>query len=629
MKMKQRWGWMGWLLFSCLYAWSQPSRPLIVADKEENAFRLMTYNIRNGVDISGKFQLETVAGVIRTVSPDVVAVQEVDSVTGRNGGVDVLKELGEQCMMYRTFSSLFETAGGKQGLGVLSKERPLGHRSLALPGREEARGVLLVEFKDFVLCCTQLSKNEEDRMASVPFIFDFIKEIRKPVFLAGDMNCDFLSPSQNAIQSKFRLLNDYKEVTIPVINEPNIPYACIDFIYGYREGYKYAVLGKQVIRVPGFDHYPVYADIRISTPGDKIFRAGPYLQKAVDDGITVCWLTNVPAYSWVEYGKEGRLDRKKQLYVDGQMLCNNRNHQFRLSGLEPGVTYSYRICSREILSYGAYSKDFGYTAYSDVHTFTLPEKNQTDFTVLFFNDMHNNFELMSRFAGLVKEQQLAYDLVIYNGDCIDAPKDEAQTVEVLKSLIEIASAQTKPFILMRGNHEIRGAYSIGMRSLFDYINGTTFGAFNWGDTRFVLLDCGEDKPDSTWVYYGLNDFDQFRDDQARFLTEELNSRDFKEARRRVLVHHVPIYAGREGSYNPCYEKWGTILANAPFDICMNAHWHRFAYYPKKEVGNNFPIIVGGGHQLTDAYMLILQKQGNKLTFRAVDSAGKEKLKLEL
>lgn len=629
MRMKYKWSWMGWLLFSCLYAWSQPSRPLVVADKEENAFRLMTYNIRNGLDITGKLQLQTVAGIIRTATPDVVALQEVDSVTERSNGVDMLKELGEQCMMYRTFSSLFETEGGKHGLGVLSKERPLGHRSLALPGREEARGILLVEFKDFVLGCTQLSKNEADRMASVPLILDFIKEIRKPVFLAGDMNSDFLSPSQHAIQSKFRILNDYKEVTIPVINEPNIPYACIDFIYGYSEGYKYAVLGKQVIRVPGFDHYPVYADIRISTPEDKIFRTRPYLQKAVDDGITVCWLTNVPTYSWVEYGKEGRLDRKKQLYVDGQMLCNNRNHQFRLSGLEPGVTYSYRICSQEILSYGAYSKDFGYTAYSDVYTFTLPEKNQTDFTALFFNDMHNNFKLMSRFADLVKEQQLAYDLVIYNGDCIDAPKDEAQTVEVLKSLIEIASAETKPFILMRGNHEIRGAYSVGMRSLFDYINGTTFGAFNWGDTRFVLLDCGEDKPDSTWVYYGLNDFDQFREDQARFLAEELKSRAFKEARRRVLVHHVPIYAGREGSYNPCYEKWGAILADAPFDICLNAHWHRFAYYPKKEVGNNFPIIVGGGHQLTDAYMLVLQKQGNKLTFRAIDPEGKEKLKLEL
>lgn len=612
-----------------LYAWSQPSRPVIVPDKEANSFRFMTYNIRNGMDITGKMRIESVAETILRVAPDVVALQEVDSATQRSGGIDILKELGERCMMYRTFSPLFEVGGGTHGLGVLSKERPISHRTLALPGSEEARGMLLVEFKNYVLCCTQLSRNEEDRMASVSRMFDFIQDIRKPVFLAGDMNCDFLSLSQNAIQSKFRILNDYREATIPVINAPNIPYACIDFIYGYREGYSYAVLGTQVIRLPGFDHYPVYADVRISTPAGQLFRTKPYLQKAVDNGITICWLTNVPTHSWVEYGTNGRLDQKKQLYVDGQMLCNHFNHHFRLTDLEPGVTYSYRVCSREILSYGAYSKDFGETAYSEVYTFTLPKKDETDFTVLFFNDMHNNFDLMKRFAALVQEQNLPHDLVIYNGDCIDAPKDESQTVEVLQSLIDIASAETTPFILMRGNHEIRGAYSIGMRSLFDYINGTTYGAFNLGDTRFVLLDCGEDKPDSTWVYYGLNNFDQFREDQARFLAEELQSDAFKQAKRRVLVHHIPIYAGREGGYNPCYEKWHSLLADAPFDICMNAHWHRFSYFLKKEVGNNFPIIVGGGHQPKDAYLLMLQKQGNKLIFRALNPEGEEKMKLEL
>ena len=619
----------GLCLLSQLCAWAQPHRQVVVPEKEDNSLRFMTYNIRNGLDINGNAKYQNVADVILKVSPDVVAIQEVDSATQRSKGVDILKELGEQCMMYRTFSPLFSVDGGKHGLGVLSKERPLNHRSITLPGKEEARGVLLVEFKHFIFCCTQLSKNEADRKASVPLIFDFIKGIKKPVFLAGDMNCDFLSPSQNAIQSKFRILNDYKEITIPVINEPNIPYTCIDFIYGCSEEYKYAVLGKQVIYIPDFDHYPVYVDIRISTPADQIFRTKPYLQKAVDNGITICWMTNVPTYSWVEYGKDGKLDQKKQLYVDGQMLCNNTNHHFRLTDLEPGVTYSYRVCSEEILSYGAYSKDFGHTAYSDIYTFKLPEKNKTDFTVLFFNDMHNNFKVMERFSELIKEQNLKYDFVIYNGDCIDAPKDETAAVDILKELINIASAETKPFIFMRGNHEIRGAYSIGMRSLFDYINGTTYGAFSLGDTRFVMLDCGEDKPDSTWVYYGLNDFNQFREDQAQFLKKELASQEFKQAKRHILVHHVPIYAGREGSYNPCFEKWGDILTDASFDICINAHWHRFAYYPKKEVGNNFPIVIGGGNQLSNAYMLILQKQGSKMTFKAINAEGEEKLKLDL
>ena len=65
-----------------------------------------------------------------------------------------------------------------------------------------------------------------------------------------------------------------------------------------------------------------------------------------------------------------------------------------------------------------------------------------------------------------------------------------------------------PDFLYAGNHEIRNAYSIGLRDHFDYVGDKTYASFNWGDTRIVMLDCGEDKPDDHWVYYGLNDFTQ-------------------------------------------------------------------------------------------------------------------------
>lgn len=70
---------------------------------------------------------------------------------------------------------------------------------------------------------------------------------------------------------------------------------------------------------------------------------------------------------------------------------------------------------------------------------------------------------------------------------------------------------------MRGNHEIRNAYSIGLRDHYDYVGNKTYGSFNWGDTRIVMLDCGEDKPDDHWVYYGLNDFTRLRNEQVDFL----------------------------------------------------------------------------------------------------------------
>lgn len=80
---------------------------------------------------------------------------------------------------------------------------------------------------------------------------------------------------------------------------------------------------------------------------------------------------------------------------------------------------------------------------------------------------------------------------------------------------------------MRGNHEIRNAYSIGLRDHYDYVGNKTYGSFNWGDTRIVMLDCGEDKPDDHWVYYGLNDFTRLRNEQVDFLKKNWHPKSSK------------------------------------------------------------------------------------------------------
>ena len=47
--------------------------------------RIMSYNIHNGMGLDGRRDLERIAAVILEVNPDIVALQEVDSVTERPG----------------------------------------------------------------------------------------------------------------------------------------------------------------------------------------------------------------------------------------------------------------------------------------------------------------------------------------------------------------------------------------------------------------------------------------------------------------------------------------------------------------------------------------------------------------
>lgn len=333
--------------------------------------------------------------------------------------------------------------------------------------------------------------------------------------------------------------------------------------------------------------------------------------------MTVMWETALPAYSWVEYGTDTLNLKRARLLVDGQAEFTESIHKIRLENLLPGQTYYYRVCSQEILLYRAYQKNFGQTAKSDFYSFTLPEANADSFTAIVFNDLHQRYNI---YKALCKQiEGIDYDLVIFNGDCIDDPANRAQATRFINEVTGPINGSSIPTLFIRGNHEIRNAYSIGLRKHFDYPGNKTYGAFNWGDTRFVILDCGEDKTDDHPVYYDLNDFTSLRNEQVAFLQEELSSKAFKKADKRVLIHHIPLYGY---SHNLCAELWKPILDKAKFDVCLNAHTHRWAYHPKGEDGNNFPVFIGGGNKMEAATVIIIEKTKGKLKVRMLDVNGK-------
>lgn len=360
-------------------------------------------------------------------------------------------------------------------------------------------------------------------------------------------------------------------------------------------------------------------------PAEKIFRMKPYLQNPTGNGITVMWQTTVPTYSWVEYGTDKEHLQRARTLVDGQVICNGLQNKIRLSDLKPGQTYYYRVCSQEILLYEGYKKEFGETARSEFYTFTIPDGSCEEFTALIFNDLHQQSNTLQALYSRVKD--IDYDFVVFNGDCIDDPASHEQATRYLTELTETVGASSVPAFFIRGNHEIRNAYSMGLRNLFDYVNDKTYNAFSWGDTRFVTLDCGEDKPDTYWVYYGLNDFSGLRKEQADFLKEELSSKEFKKARRHVLMHHIPIY-GLDSDFNPCRDAWEKLLKKAPFDVSLNAHTHQFAYYPAgSKEGNTYPVVIGGGYKPEAATVMVLRKKAGQMSLTVLNIKGEEVLKL--
>ena len=359
-------------------------------------------------------------------------------------------------------------------------------------------------------------------------------------------------------------------------------------------------------------------------PDEPVFRMAPYLQDVSYTEATIMWMTNVPVYGWVEYGTDTLSLQKVHLLDDGIVISNNKQHKIWLEELNPGTTYYYRACSQEILKYGPYGKEFGRTEKSPFIAFTLPYPGIKDFTCLIFNDTHSNAELFTNLVKVV--ENVDFDFTFFNGDVSNDPANEADAVNILSVYNKAVNAGSKPAIYIRGNHEIRGAYSMLLKKHFDRPGGKFYSAFDWGTTRFVIMDCGEDKPDSTWVYYGLNDFSAFRQEQAEWLKSEIMSKAWKKAEARVLLHHIPTF-GNSDNYNPCLELWGPILKKAPFHIAINGHTHEFAFHEKGNIDNPYPVVVGGGSNAKSATVMVLKRTGKKMNLKVFNIEGRELLNI--
>ena len=223
----------------------------------QNQLKVMSYNVRHCAGMDMVVDYDRTAAVIAEQQPDVVALQELDSMTGRSGKLDQLGELANRTQYYPVFGSSIDYDGGKYGVGILIHEQPLSTRRIPLPG-EEPRVLLVVELKDYVLACTHLDLEEEQRLASVPLIVEEAQRWQKPFILAGDWND---APGSELLQemNKYFCLHSGNQATYPA----DEPQECIDYIATFKER-PAVTLEYSVINEPAAsDHRPLMVSIQL------------------------------------------------------------------------------------------------------------------------------------------------------------------------------------------------------------------------------------------------------------------------------------------------------------------------------------------------------------------------------
>ena len=167
-------------------------------------------------------------------------------------------------------------------------------------------------------------------------------------------------------------------------------------------------------------------------------------------------------------------------------------------------------------------------------------------------------------AHLARAAAAPYDLVFLNGDSLSHLETEGQVLErCLRPASELFASRT-PLLLVRGNHETRGAFARELGRYLDLPDGRFYYSFDHGPVHFIVMDTGEDKEDGHWAYSGLTGFDAYRQKEAEWLAREVASPAWRQARFRVLVAHMPFFGNertRVEGHGPAdvRQRWGSIL----------------------------------------------------------------------
>ena len=334
---------------------------------------------------------------------------------------------------------------------------------------------------------------------------------------------------------------------------------------------------------------------------------GPYLQAMGESGVNVVWTTNKNAISWVElapddsthfYGKE----RRKYFASANGLKKQATVHNVRIDGLKPAVTYRYRVYSQEVLSHESYIVHYGNVAATRAYRAKLPAftTNNKAADILNFaviNDIHQRNGVMKNLLNQVDWKNA--DCVFFNGDMQNNSRSEEQ---IFTSFMDTATqifADHIPMYYARGNHETRGEFASEFPKYFPTESGRLYYIVRNGPVCFIVLDTGEDKPDSDIEYSGITDFDEYRTQQAAWLKEALKSSDYVTAPYKVVVGHIPPFGGWHGEKEVA-DKFIPLLNEAGAQIMIAAHLHRSLKKMQGAGGAQFPILVNSNNSILKA-----------------------------
>ena len=370
----------------------------------------------------------------------------------------------------------------------------------------------------------------------------------------------------------------------------------------------------------------VLAQSAVAEPPRAETQCGPWVVGVTDTEMTVVWTSTERCMGWVEIAPDDGTSfyaKERSRYDEdfmGRHVVSDVHH-IRIDGLQPGTTYRYRIYQQGVDDSGHTPIPSGYISASNVYTqkpyaVRTMDASKPECRFAMINDIHGRDSMMVALSKSIKGDEL--DFVVFNGDMVSFMGSTEDIEEGFMRRATELFATDVPIVYVRGNHETRGPGFSEYLNLFPTPTGTPYFMFRQGPAAFLVLDSGEDKPDSDIEYGGTAAYDAYREKMAEWLTATVESEEFRTAPVKIVLLHIPFEKG-EGWYgnNELKRLLLPVLNKAGVDVMLSGHTHSYSFREEGSCGNDFPILVNSNNDKVNVTVTASQ-----IDMEVVDAAGK-------
>ncbi len=382
-------------------------------------------------------------------------------------------------------------------------------------------------------------------------------------------------------------------------------------------------------------------------PDDFIW-VKPHAAYVGSNKLEIVWLTKERGSGWVDWTQDNWATTNRAWTVrDGFRDFNELIHKIDVEGFDPSKPVVWRAVSMKMVEvstcYNRYEgepehvwhdlrywgelakKRSRYESGAVIHAEErvtnplIPKKGKA--TIVVFNDVHHEHTI---YTNLVRYAGKDVGLALFNGDIIDHSRSEDDIIKFVNAPMAYIGRELRCATrYLRGNHEFNQAFAAHLTDYMALQDGKLYGAVDFGPARVVFLDTAAWGAKDEWAG-GWVDVRPYVAEEAEWLAREVASDEWKRAKYRVVVGHVPpAWLDARGAVKkvnwpgaPLFD----ILKGQGVTVMLGAHHHDQTWIRPNDFAD-YDIFVGGAHYFRNSTLTRCEMDDESLHVRVVNYRG--------